>query len=82
MTRPPSEAVDLTHLIPHLQEHLLHVGCAPKGDGFLTKSGSGKQLVRRSVQMPFGRARVRDARPAPQKAYIFYILVPLRSKSF
>ena len=26
MTRPPSEAVDLTHLIPHLQEHLLHVG--------------------------------------------------------
>ena len=60
MTRPPSEAVDLTHLIPHLQEHLLHVGCAPKGDGFLTKSGSGKQLVRRSVQMPFGGARASE----------------------
>ena len=26
MTRPPSEAVDLTRLSPHLQEHLLHVG--------------------------------------------------------
>jgi hypothetical protein len=29
MTRPPSEAVDLTHLIPHLQEHLFDVGAAP-----------------------------------------------------
>jgi hypothetical protein len=26
MTRPPSEAVDLTHLIPHLHEHFSHVG--------------------------------------------------------
>jgi hypothetical protein len=26
MTRRPSEAVDLTHLNPHLQEHLSHIG--------------------------------------------------------
>ena len=25
MTRPPSEAVDLTHLIPHLQKHFSDV---------------------------------------------------------
>jgi hypothetical protein len=28
MTRPPSEAVDLTHLIPHSQEHLFDIGNA------------------------------------------------------
>jgi hypothetical protein len=26
MTRPPSEAVDLTDLIPHLHEQLYHIG--------------------------------------------------------
>jgi hypothetical protein len=26
MTRPPSEAVDLTHLIPYLHEQLYHIG--------------------------------------------------------
>ena len=26
MTRPPSEAADLTHLNSHLEKHLLHVG--------------------------------------------------------
>jgi hypothetical protein len=59
MTRPPSEAVDLTRLIPHLQEHLLHVGqpkfagivlleCVELTDpfwgGFLTKSALGFRL--------------------------------------
>jgi len=33
---------------------------APKGDGFLSKSGDWKKPVGCSVEMPFGRARVRE----------------------
>ena len=79
MTRPPSEAVDLTHLIPHLQEHLLHVGCARKGMDFLPNQEAGNSLsVARSRCCSAAPALARCPTSSPES---LYILVPLRSKS-